>query len=48
MSEELIEMETMMTNDSHRRGSKRDHSRGQKNKYAKANGMRMSDEKYDK
>jgi len=41
-------MERMMNSDSHNRGSERDHSRGQKKKDAKSNGMRMSDEKYDK
>ena len=41
-------MERMMTNDSHNRGYERDHSRGQKEKDAKANGMKMSDEEYDK
>ena len=48
MSEELIEMERMMTSDSHNSGSERDHNREQKKKYAKANDMRISDEKYDK
>ena len=48
MSEELIEMERLMTSDSHNRGSERDHSRGQKEKDGKTNGMRMSDEEYDR
>jgi len=37
-----------MTSDSHSRGSKRVHNKGQKNRFAKENGMRMSEEKYDK
>jgi len=41
-------MERMMTSDSHNRGSERDHNRGQKEKDAKANGMRMRDEEYDR
>ena len=38
----------MMTSDSHSIGSERDHCRGQKKKDVKTNGMRMSDEKYDR
>ena len=41
-------MQRMMTSDSHNRGSERDHSKGQKEKDAKANGTRMSDEECDK
>lgn len=39
MSEELIEMERMMTSDSHNRGSKRNNSQGQKERDAKENGI---------
>jgi len=48
VGEELMEMERMMTSDSHSRGSERDHIRGQKKKDYKENGMRMTDKKYDK
>lgn len=41
-------MERMMTSDNHNRGFERDHSKGKKEKDAKANGTRMSDEEYDK
>ena len=41
MSEELIEMERMMTSDSRNRGSERDHNRGKKEKDAKENGIQI-------
>ena len=50
MSEELIEMERMMTSDSRNRGSEINHSRGQKKKDAKAIGIQrqLSKEEYER
>ena len=49
-AEELIEMERMMTSDSHNRGSEINHSRGQKEKGAKAIGIQrqLSKEEYER
>lgn len=41
-------MERMMTSDSHNKVSERDRCRGQKEKDAKKNVMRMSDGEYDR
>jgi len=50
VSEELIEMERMMTSDSHNRGSERNHSQGQKKRDPKANGTQrqLSKEEYER
>jgi len=46
MSEKLMKKEEKkMTTDSHSRGSERSHNR---RKYTKANGMRMSQEEFDR
>lgn len=50
MSKELIDMERMMTSDSHNRGSERDYIRGQKEKDAKVNGIQrqLRKEEYER
>ena len=50
MSEGLLKMEKMMTSDSHNRGSEINHSRGQKEKDAKAIGIQrqLSKEEYER
>ena len=50
MWEELIEMERMITSDSHNRGSKGGRNRGRKEKDAKENGIQrhLRKEEYDR